>query len=111
MSISLWLLSLRAAVKAVLVLLPILGLTWLCGVLVPFSIVMAYIFIFLNSLQVLATYFHLSKKNVSLSVIFIFSPILSLCVLSLPLTLSFILCLSVVLFLSLPLPQFDVIDV
>uniref|UniRef100_A0A3P8RXQ4 G-protein coupled receptors family 2 profile 2 domain-containing protein n=1 Tax=Amphiprion percula TaxID=161767 RepID=A0A3P8RXQ4_AMPPE len=41
-----------AAVKAVLVLLPILGLTWLCGVLVPFSIVMAYIFIFLNSLQV-----------------------------------------------------------
>uniref|UniRef100_A0A3Q3L2A1 Adhesion G-protein coupled receptor D2-like n=1 Tax=Mastacembelus armatus TaxID=205130 RepID=A0A3Q3L2A1_9TELE len=42
----------RAAVKAVLVLLPILGLTWLCGVLVPFSIVMAYIFILLNSLQV-----------------------------------------------------------
>ncbi|XP_077440718.1 adhesion G protein-coupled receptor D2 [Vanacampus margaritifer] len=41
----------RAAVKAVLVLLPILGLTWLCGVLVPFSIVMAYIFIILNSLQ------------------------------------------------------------
>uniref|UniRef100_A0A671Z4Q4 Adhesion G-protein coupled receptor D2-like n=1 Tax=Sparus aurata TaxID=8175 RepID=A0A671Z4Q4_SPAAU len=40
-----------AAVKAVLVLLPILGLTWLCGVLVPFSIVMAYIFILLNSLQ------------------------------------------------------------
>uniref|UniRef100_A0A673CG00 G-protein coupled receptors family 2 profile 2 domain-containing protein n=1 Tax=Sphaeramia orbicularis TaxID=375764 RepID=A0A673CG00_9TELE len=40
------------AVKAVLVLLPILGLTWLCGVLVPFSIVMAYIFILLNSLQV-----------------------------------------------------------
>ena len=42
----------RAAVKAVLVLLPILGLTWLCGVLVPFSIVMAYIFVILNSLQV-----------------------------------------------------------
>ncbi|XP_076131571.1 adhesion G protein-coupled receptor D2 [Alosa pseudoharengus] len=41
----------RAAVKAVLVLLPILGLTWLCGVLVPFSIVMAYIFVILNSLQ------------------------------------------------------------
>ncbi|XP_042272092.1 adhesion G-protein coupled receptor D2 isoform X1 [Thunnus maccoyii] len=43
--------QIRAAVKAVLVLLPILGLTWLCGVLVPFSIVMAYIFILLNSLQ------------------------------------------------------------
>uniref|UniRef100_A0A8C7LMZ2 G-protein coupled receptors family 2 profile 2 domain-containing protein n=1 Tax=Oncorhynchus mykiss TaxID=8022 RepID=A0A8C7LMZ2_ONCMY len=98
--------------KAVLVLLPILGLTWLCGVLVPFSIVMAYIFIFLNSLQVLATYFHLSKKNISLFLLLnFFSPILSLCVLSLPLTLSFILCLSVVLFLSLPLPQFGVIHI
>ncbi|XP_077463208.1 adhesion G protein-coupled receptor D2 isoform X2 [Stigmatopora argus] len=43
--------QIRAAVKAVLVLLPILGLTWLCGVLVPFSIVLAYIFIILNSLQ------------------------------------------------------------
>ncbi|XP_062306059.1 adhesion G-protein coupled receptor D2 isoform X1 [Osmerus eperlanus] len=43
--------QIRAAVKAVLVLLPILGLTWLCGVLVPFSIVMGYIFILLNSLQ------------------------------------------------------------
>uniref|UniRef100_A0A8C7CRY3 G-protein coupled receptors family 2 profile 2 domain-containing protein n=1 Tax=Oncorhynchus kisutch TaxID=8019 RepID=A0A8C7CRY3_ONCKI len=84
--------------KAVLVLLPILGLTWLCGVLVPFSIVMAYIFIFLNSLQVLATYFHLSKKTYHS---FCCSPILSLCVLSLPLTLSYILCLSVVLFLFL----------
>uniref|UniRef100_A0A4W3I5W4 G-protein coupled receptors family 2 profile 2 domain-containing protein n=1 Tax=Callorhinchus milii TaxID=7868 RepID=A0A4W3I5W4_CALMI len=44
--------SIVAAMKAVLVLLPILGLTWLCGVLVPFSVVMAYIFVILNSLQV-----------------------------------------------------------
>uniref|UniRef100_A0A8C2ZXQ9 G-protein coupled receptors family 2 profile 2 domain-containing protein n=1 Tax=Cyclopterus lumpus TaxID=8103 RepID=A0A8C2ZXQ9_CYCLU len=43
--------NLSSFLKAVLVLLPILGLTWLCGVLVPFSIVMAYIFILLNSLQ------------------------------------------------------------
>ncbi|XP_056895299.1 adhesion G-protein coupled receptor D2 isoform X1 [Takifugu flavidus] len=43
--------QMRAAVKAVLLLLPILGLTWLCGVLVPFSTVMAYIFITLSSLQ------------------------------------------------------------
>ncbi|XP_051979787.1 adhesion G-protein coupled receptor D2 isoform X3 [Xyrauchen texanus] len=43
--------QIRVAVKAVLVLLPILGLTWLCGVLVPFSVVIAYIFCFLNSLQ------------------------------------------------------------
>uniref|UniRef100_A0A3B4A8G2 G-protein coupled receptors family 2 profile 2 domain-containing protein n=1 Tax=Periophthalmus magnuspinnatus TaxID=409849 RepID=A0A3B4A8G2_9GOBI len=41
--------------KAVLVLLPILGLTWLFGILVPFSIVMAYIFIILNSLQIMLT--------------------------------------------------------
>nr|XP_023660394.1 adhesion G-protein coupled receptor D2-like isoform X2 [Paramormyrops kingsleyae] len=41
----------RAAVKAVMVLLPILGLTWLSGVLVPFSIVMAFLFVILNSLQ------------------------------------------------------------
>ncbi|XP_062919506.1 adhesion G-protein coupled receptor D2-like [Mobula hypostoma] len=44
--------QIRTAVKAVLVLLPILGLTWLCGVLVPFSVVMAYIFVILNSLQI-----------------------------------------------------------
>ncbi|XP_078075307.1 adhesion G protein-coupled receptor D2 [Mustelus asterias] len=43
--------QIRAAVKAVLVLLPILGLTWLSGVLVPLSVVMAYIFVILNSLQ------------------------------------------------------------
>ncbi|RXN20579.1 adhesion G- coupled receptor D2-like protein [Labeo rohita] len=43
--------QIRAAVKAVLVLLPILGLTWLCGVLVPFSVVIAYVFSLLNSLQ------------------------------------------------------------
>ncbi|XP_032883780.1 adhesion G-protein coupled receptor D2-like isoform X1 [Amblyraja radiata] len=43
--------QIRAAVKAVLVLLPILGLTWLCGVLVPLSVVMAYTFVILNSLQ------------------------------------------------------------
>ncbi|XP_038650744.1 adhesion G-protein coupled receptor D2 [Scyliorhinus canicula] len=43
--------QIRAAVKAVLVLLPILGLTWLAGVLVPLSVVMAYAFVILNSLQ------------------------------------------------------------
>ncbi|XP_041064687.1 adhesion G-protein coupled receptor D2-like [Carcharodon carcharias] len=43
--------QIRAAVKAVLVLLPILGLTWLSGVLVPLSVIMAYIFVILNSLQ------------------------------------------------------------
>ncbi|KAL1023323.1 hypothetical protein UPYG_G00039220 [Umbra pygmaea] len=48
--------QIRAAVKAVLVLLPILGLTWLCGVLVPFSTVMAYVFILLNSLQGLSIF-------------------------------------------------------
>lgn len=33
-------------------LLPVLGLTWACGVLVHLSIVWAYVFIVLNSLQV-----------------------------------------------------------
>ncbi|XP_029469892.1 adhesion G-protein coupled receptor D2 [Rhinatrema bivittatum] len=40
-----------ATAKPVLVLLPVLGLTWLCGVLVHLSIVWAYIFIVLNSFQ------------------------------------------------------------
>ncbi|XP_009890662.1 PREDICTED: probable G-protein coupled receptor 144 [Charadrius vociferus] len=40
-----------ATAKPVLVLLPVLGLTWVCGVLVHLSIIWAYVFIVLNSLQ------------------------------------------------------------
>ncbi|NWS36263.1 AGRD2 protein, partial [Polioptila caerulea] len=40
-----------ATAKPVLVLLPVLGLTWVCGVLVHLGIVWAYVFIVLNSLQ------------------------------------------------------------
>ncbi|NXQ63136.1 AGRD2 protein, partial [Anthoscopus minutus] len=40
-----------ATAKPVLVLLPVLGLTWVCGVLVHLSIVWAYVFTVLNSLQ------------------------------------------------------------
>ncbi|KFV60114.1 putative G-protein coupled receptor 144, partial [Tyto alba] len=40
-----------ATAKPILVLLPVLGLTWVCGVLVHLSIVWAYVFIGLNSLQ------------------------------------------------------------
>ncbi|XP_061867941.1 adhesion G-protein coupled receptor D2 [Colius striatus] len=40
-----------ATAKPILVLLPVLGLTWGCGVLVHLSIVWAYVFIVLNSLQ------------------------------------------------------------
>ncbi|NXR78750.1 AGRD2 protein, partial [Pycnonotus jocosus] len=40
-----------ATAKPILVLLPVLGLTWVCGVLVHLSIVWAYVFILLNSLQ------------------------------------------------------------
>ncbi|NXN33868.1 AGRD2 protein, partial [Nycticryphes semicollaris] len=43
--------QLWATAKPVLVLLPVLGLTWVCGVLVHLSIIWAYIFIVLNSLQ------------------------------------------------------------
>jgi len=42
----------RAVTRPVLILLPVLGLTWLCGVLVHLSVVVAYVFIALNSLQV-----------------------------------------------------------
>ncbi|NXI52096.1 AGRD2 protein, partial [Chloroceryle aenea] len=40
-----------ATAKPILVLLPVLGLTWVCGVLVHLSIIWAYVFIMLNSLQ------------------------------------------------------------
>ncbi|XP_057212538.1 adhesion G-protein coupled receptor D2 isoform X2 [Triplophysa rosa] len=40
-----------AATRPVLILLPVLGLTWLCGVLVHLSVVLAYIFIILNGFQ------------------------------------------------------------
>ncbi|XP_032089086.1 adhesion G-protein coupled receptor D2 [Thamnophis elegans] len=40
-----------ATTKPILVLLPVLGLTWVCGILVHLSVTWAYIFIMLNSLQ------------------------------------------------------------
>ncbi|XP_054628908.1 adhesion G-protein coupled receptor D2 isoform X3 [Dunckerocampus dactyliophorus] len=40
-----------AVTRPVLILLPVLGLTWLCGVLVHLSIVIAYIFTALNAFQ------------------------------------------------------------
>ncbi|XP_077081071.1 adhesion G protein-coupled receptor D2 isoform X2 [Siphateles boraxobius] len=40
-----------AATRPVLILLPVLGLTWLCGVLVHLSDVVAYLFITLNAFQ------------------------------------------------------------
>ena len=42
----------RAVTRPVLILLPVLGLTWLCGVLVHLSVVIAYVFIALNAFQV-----------------------------------------------------------
>ncbi|CAB1415246.1 unnamed protein product [Pleuronectes platessa] len=40
-----------AVTRPVLILLPVLGLTWLCGVLVHLSVVVAYVFIALNAFQ------------------------------------------------------------
>ncbi|KAI2661368.1 Adhesion G-protein coupled receptor D2 [Labeo rohita] len=40
-----------AATRPVLILLPVLGLTWLCGVLVHLSVGLAYLFIALNAFQ------------------------------------------------------------
>ncbi|XP_043555680.1 adhesion G-protein coupled receptor D2-like isoform X2 [Chiloscyllium plagiosum] len=59
--------QIRTAVKAVLVLLPILGLTWLSGVLVPLSVVMAYIFVILNSLQIRSTIKRLKERRRALN--------------------------------------------
>uniref|UniRef100_A0A8D2ZEA5 Adhesion G protein-coupled receptor D2 n=1 Tax=Scophthalmus maximus TaxID=52904 RepID=A0A8D2ZEA5_SCOMX len=41
-----------AVTRPVLILLPVLGLTWLCGLLVHLSVVVAYVFISLNAFQV-----------------------------------------------------------
>ncbi|MCI4381293.1 hypothetical protein PGIGA_G00249780 [Pangasianodon gigas] len=40
-----------AATRPVLILMPVLGLTWLCGVLVHLSVVLAYLFVALNAFQ------------------------------------------------------------
>ncbi|XP_067376072.1 adhesion G-protein coupled receptor D2 isoform X2 [Channa argus] len=40
-----------AVMRPVLILLPVLGLTWVCGVLVHLSVVVAYVFITLNAFQ------------------------------------------------------------
>ncbi|XP_032905253.1 adhesion G-protein coupled receptor D2 isoform X1 [Amblyraja radiata] len=40
-----------AAIKPVAILLPVLGLTWFCGVLVHLDITLGYIFVVLNSFQ------------------------------------------------------------
>ncbi|XP_026801517.3 adhesion G-protein coupled receptor D2 [Pangasianodon hypophthalmus] len=40
-----------AATRPVLILMPVLGLTWLCGVLVHLSVVLAYLFVSLNAFQ------------------------------------------------------------
>nr|XP_023696450.1 adhesion G-protein coupled receptor D2 isoform X2 [Paramormyrops kingsleyae]XP_023696451.1 adhesion G-protein coupled receptor D2 isoform X2 [Paramormyrops kingsleyae] len=40
-----------AATRPVLILLPVLGLTWICGILVHLSVVLAYLFIALNAFQ------------------------------------------------------------
>ncbi|XP_056275220.1 adhesion G-protein coupled receptor D2 [Pseudoliparis swirei] len=52
-----------AVTRPVLILLPVLGLTWLCGVLVHLSVVVAYVFIALNSLQGLYIFFVYAVYN------------------------------------------------
>ncbi|KAM6944415.1 adhesion G protein-coupled receptor D2 [Lycodopsis pacificus] len=52
-----------AVTRPVLILLPVLGLTWLCGVLVHLSVVVAYIFIALNALQGLYIFFVYAVYN------------------------------------------------
>ncbi|TMS03410.1 Adhesion G-protein coupled receptor D2, partial [Larimichthys crocea] len=52
-----------AVTRPVLILLPVLGLTWLCGVLVHLSVVVAYIFIALNAFQGLYIFFVYAVYN------------------------------------------------
>ncbi|KAG8141794.1 hypothetical protein E2320_006472 [Naja naja] len=57
----------RATTKPILVLLPVLGLTWVCGILVHLSVTWAYIFIMLNSLQGLYIFLVYALYNSELS--------------------------------------------
>lgn len=43
----------RGSLRAMMTLLPLLGLTWLLSLLVPFSVVFHYFFVIINTLQVL----------------------------------------------------------
>ncbi|KAK2837094.1 hypothetical protein Q5P01_014306 [Channa striata] len=52
-----------AVMRPVLILLPVLGLTWLCGVLVHLSAVVAYVFIALNAFQGLYIFFVYAVYN------------------------------------------------
>ncbi|TKS78032.1 Adhesion G-protein coupled receptor D2 [Collichthys lucidus] len=58
-----WDFDLTAVTRPVLILLPVLGLTWLCGVLVHLSVVVAYIFIALNAFQGLYIFFVYAVYN------------------------------------------------
>ncbi|MGH0130751.1 UNVERIFIED_CONTAM: hypothetical protein FKN15_043442 [Acipenser sinensis] len=57
-----------AAIKPVLVLLPLLGLTWLCGVLVHLSVVLAYIFTAMNAFQGLYIFLVYAVYNSEVSI-------------------------------------------
>ncbi|XP_076846454.1 adhesion G protein-coupled receptor D2 isoform X2 [Brachyhypopomus gauderio] len=52
-----------AATRPVLILLPVLGLTWLCGILVHLSVVLAYMFIALNAFQGMYIFFVYAVYN------------------------------------------------
>ncbi|XP_068617019.1 adhesion G-protein coupled receptor D2 [Brachionichthys hirsutus] len=52
-----------AVTRPVLILLPVLGLTWFCGLLVHMSVVVAYIFILLNAFQGLYIFFVYAVYN------------------------------------------------
>ena len=52
--VTLHLVSSRLGVRACVVLAPLLGVTWLIGFLVPLHIAFSYIFVILNSTQVMS---------------------------------------------------------
>ena len=52
----------RGSLRAMMTLLPLLGLTWLLSLLVPFSVVFHYFFVIINTLQVRILFFRYCLK-------------------------------------------------
>ena len=59
--------SFRVGIRACMVMIPLLGITWLFGLLSPLHKAFSYIFTILNSTQVSIKYYHLIVSYMRLS--------------------------------------------
>ncbi|XP_022809612.1 adhesion G-protein coupled receptor D1-like [Stylophora pistillata] len=55
--------QIRLGIRACVVLAPLLGVTWLIGLLLPLHIAFSYIFVILNSTQGLSIFFFHCLRN------------------------------------------------